>query len=296
MRSPSLSSAIREHLAALAAALGGSWALVEVSEEGPRAVGTSAGLAAELAGPGYRAALARARSSGVVLQLGTGRTVHPSAGRAATGQPVSRVLVGDALRDGPPAETLGAIVAIVGDTLNSVAEAAGHAEEQRRHTERLELRAATDPLTGLLNRRGWDRLLVVEDERCARHSLDAETVIVDLDGLKAVNDHQGHEAGDALIVRAATFIFSAVRIHDAVARLGGDEFGILSVGGGPSNGVVAARIADTLAEAEIAASVGWADRSSEGDLLRAVRAADLGMYRVKQQRRRLDPERDGAGR
>ncbi|GAC1305626.1 MAG: hypothetical protein NVSMB16_01230 [Acidimicrobiales bacterium] len=257
---------------------------------------TSAALAADLSGPGHRAALARARSDGVVLRIGAARALHPSAGRTPTGPPVLRTLVGVALRDGPPSGPLGAIVAIVGDALNSVAEAAAQAEEQSHRTERLELRASTDPLTGLLNRRGWDRLLLVEDERCARHNLDAETVVVDLDGLKAVNDHRGHEAGDALIVRAATFIFSAVRIHDAVARLGGDEFGILSVGGEPSSGGIAARIAETLAEAEISASVGWADRRTEGDLMRAVRAADLGMYRVKQQRRRLDPERYGAGR
>lgn len=293
MRSPRLNSAIRDHLDALAEALGGSWAMVEESEEGTRAVATSAALSGDLSGAGCSAALARARDTGVVLRIDAGRALHPSGGKAPAGPPVSRTLIGDALREGPPEGTVAAVLSIVGDTLNSVAEAAARAEEQQHRTERLELRAATDPLTGLLNRRGWDRLLLVEDERCARHHLDAETIIVDLDGLKAVNDHQGHEAGDALIVRAATYIFSAVRIHDAVARLGGDEFGILSVAGEPSNGSVAARIAETLADAEIAASVGWADRSTEGDLMRAVRAADLGMYRVKQQRR-LELQRHGA--
>src|SRR4051794_41976371 len=59
-----------------------------------------------------------------------------------------------------------------------------------------EREALLDALTGCLNRRGWTACLRAEERRCARHGLDAVVVILDLDGLKAINDAEGHDAGD----------------------------------------------------------------------------------------------------
>src|SRR3954447_11678385 len=94
---------------------------------------------------------------------------------------------------------------------------------------RAEHEAMVDPLTGCLNRRGWTACLRTEERRCARHGLAAVVVIVDLDGLKAINDAEAHDAGDRRLVGCADALRRAVRGEDFLARLGGDEFAILAV-------------------------------------------------------------------
>jgi len=286
MAPASFDVSVRGHLERLADALGGRWAFAEVEAGGLRAIATSAALAAELGGPGWAQALGRAEGSGIVVRVGAGNAIHPSArtdGHAGSGP---RLLIGDRLPGGRPKGTAGALVGVVADLLRALSLAARRAEEDRRQAERLELRAATDPLTGLLNRRGWDRLVAIEEDRCQRHGLSAEIVVVDLDGLKRVNDTHGHEAGDGVIMRAATYIFSAVRVHDAVARLGGDEFGVLAVGTDGPGGTVGSRIQASLAEVDVAASVGACTRGEAASLAEAWRIADLRMYRAKQLQRR----------
>ena len=83
--------------------------------------------------------------------------------------------------------------------------------------------AATDRLTGLLNRRG---LLERIRQLRARGSspLEASVVMLDLDRFKQVNDHHGHAAGDAALRHVATILGSSARDNDIVARWGGDEF------------------------------------------------------------------------
>jgi len=101
------------------------------------------------------------------------------------------------------------------------------AEQQRRINE-LENEAQTDPLTGLLNKRGFMRALNRESERALRSNKpSAILVMFDLDGLKQVNDTHGHMAGDAYIAGMAAELQSIVRGTDYVARLGGDEFALL---------------------------------------------------------------------
>src|SRR3954471_15904417 len=99
----------------------------------------------------------------------------------------------------------------------------------REALARAEREATLDALTGCLNRRGWTEALRAEERRCRRHGLDALVVIVDLDGLKVVNDTEGHEAGDRLLVECGAALRRALRAEDSVARLGGDEFGVLAV-------------------------------------------------------------------
>ncbi|GAC1314869.1 MAG: hypothetical protein NVSMB12_08930 [Acidimicrobiales bacterium] len=280
--------AVRGQLASLGDALGGSWFLVERSTDGSEhSVGPTEGADGE----DPTSLLRRAAEGGVVMRVEVGRRAHVAlhdraerAGDALSAEPVvlERILIGLGPDEGGDHRATRSLLAVVLQGVSAIADAADDAELARRKAELLELRAATDPLTGLLNRRGWDRLLAVEEDRCTRHRLDAEVIMVDLDGLKMINDTQGHEAGDAVIVRAATFIFSAVRIHDSVARLGGDEFAVLAVGADGSTGKVGRRIEMALAEADIAASLGWAARSERGSLAEAWRAADLRMYRVKQ--------------
>ena len=286
---------LQAQLDPLADALGGSWFLLERTADGLTLVAATDELAEWVNPPDPVTILAAAERAGAVVRIGLGRPSHP-AGRALAGtdrggtraEPpaVERILAGTGLVGGRPDRLTTALLAVVLGGLSALLDAAEQATQDRAYAERLELRAATDPLTGLFNRRGWDRLLLVEEDRCRRHGLDAEIVMIDLDELKAINDTAGHEAGDATIVRAATFIFSAVRIHDAVARLGGDEFAVLAVGTDGVGGRVGRRIEAALKEAGVAASVGSATRSERGSLAEAWRAADLRMYRMKQRHRR----------
>src|SRR5581483_9614932 len=105
--------------------------------------------------------------------------------------------------------------------------------ETMRRAERAEMDSLADPLTGTYNRRGWMRLLKTEDARCQRYGQSAGVLMADLDDLKLINDSLGHDAGDALLVRAARALSHAVRDGDAVARIGGDEFAVLVIGVGP---------------------------------------------------------------
>lgn len=91
----------------------------------------------------------------------------------------------------------------------------------------LEKLAATDPLTGLNNRRAFfseiDRAIGCR----IRYGHSAAVIFLDVDRFKAVNDRHGHQVGDATLVFIAESLDSMVRSIDCVARLGGDEFGIL---------------------------------------------------------------------
>ena len=157
-----------------------------------------------------------------------------------------------------------------------------HAQDAERRVERAEAQALMDPLTGLVNRRGWDLLLDREEQRCQRYGAVASVLMIDLNGLKAVNDSQGHAAGDALLRQAAGVLRAAVRSADVVARLGGDEFAVLAVETDlPAALVERDRLRDLLAAGGVPGSVGAATRTPAGGLAAAVTAADRDMYRHK---------------
>jgi diguanylate cyclase (GGDEF)-like protein len=87
--------------------------------------------------------------------------------------------------------------------------------------------AATDPLTGLMNRRTFYQAVERELHRARRDGAPVAMVYVDVDDLKARNDTYGHEAGDEMIVAVAATARSTFRTTDLLARLGGDEFAFL---------------------------------------------------------------------
>ncbi len=84
--------------------------------------------------------------------------------------------------------------------------------------------AALDQLTGLYNRRSGEMRLGEEIARTVRHGRPLTVLLLDLDGLKQVNDRLGHAAGDLLLKRFAERLQRAIRGSDLAARLGGDEF------------------------------------------------------------------------
>ena len=99
--------------------------------------------------------------------------------------------------------------------------------DQRRHESQLRHLADHDPLTGLTNRRTFERAVSEHLERAVRHGATGALLMIDLDHFKAVNDTLGHSVGDALLIRTAHALRSRLREDDALARLGGDEFAVL---------------------------------------------------------------------
>ncbi|MBL8852107.1 MAG: GGDEF domain-containing protein, partial [Planctomycetaceae bacterium] len=87
--------------------------------------------------------------------------------------------------------------------------------------------AEEDPLTGLLNRRGFLARVEAERNRCARDGSSMAIAFVDCDHFKQWNDTHGHAAGDLALTTVASVLRTSVRSYDSVARLGGDEFAIL---------------------------------------------------------------------
>jgi len=175
-----------------------------------------------------------------------------------------------------------ALVHLVGRLLATVLDEELRAQEQARRLERIEAEADRDALTGACNRRGWERMLAAEEERCRRYGHPAGVVIVDLDGLKETNDRGGHAAGDRLLRTAAAALRTTCRDSDVIARLGGDEFAILAVeAGGEATERLAGRLASALAATGVRASVGWACRRPAQSIGAAVEEADARMYQAK---------------
>jgi diguanylate cyclase (GGDEF)-like protein len=103
------------------------------------------------------------------------------------------------------------------------------ARSLRRLSAELEQLALTDELTGLRNRRGF-LLLADQAWRLARRThVKCRLLFIDLDGVKLVNDTQGHQVGDALLVDAARVMTGVFRETDVIGRIGGDEFAVLEL-------------------------------------------------------------------
>jgi diguanylate cyclase (GGDEF)-like protein len=104
---------------------------------------------------------------------------------------------------------------------------AAQLEASRTRISDLEARVDIDPLTDVLNRRGFERELKRSLAYVKRYGTSAALIYVDLDGFKPVNDRHGHAAGDAVLRAIAAVLTRSVRASDVVARVGGDEFAVL---------------------------------------------------------------------
>ncbi len=99
--------------------------------------------------------------------------------------------------------------------------------QSRAKVSDLETKIETDPLTELLNRRGFERELKRSLAYLKRYGASAALLFIDLDRFKPVNDRHGHAAGDAVLKAVAATLTRNVRASDVIARLGGDEFVVL---------------------------------------------------------------------
>jgi two-component system, cell cycle response regulator len=124
--------------------------------------------------------------------------------------------------------------------------------------EALRRLATRDELTGLLNRREYDRILAEEEDRAARFGNSLALVIIDLDRFKAINDTHGHPAGDAVLREAGRRIAGAIRTVDRAARIGGEEFALVLVQSSRSAALdVARRAVAAIAQEPIRTSDGY---------------------------------------
>lgn len=165
-------------------------------------------------------------------------------------------------------------------------------QELRAANRRLNRLAATDPLTGLLNRRRfaeWAEQLRLRAEADGR---GFAVVLFDLDHFKAVNDTHGHNAGDAVLTGFARLASGLCRPRDLLGRHGGEELILLLPGCGPEDG---ARIAERIRAAQDASGIAWNGQRlhvtvsagvtawRSGDRLEdLVHRADQALYRAKE--------------
>ena len=178
----------------------------------------------------------------------------------------------------------------------------------RERTEQLEdanrklaLLSYVDAITEVANRRSFDEELAMEWRRATRTKSRLSLLMVDIDGFKAFNDALGHHAGDHCLKTVAGIISAcAHRAGDTVARYGGEEFSVLLTDTEPGGAaIVAERIRAGVEERDIAhpamprkrltVSVGVATMNAAESMepTTLVRAADVALYRAKQDGRNL---------
>jgi len=180
--------------------------------------------------------------------------------------------------------------------INKLIEIAGHAMDEQ------EALTLTDPLTGAMNRRGFDRQLAARTQPARAHRLPFCLVMIDVDHFKAVNDGFGHPQGDAVLQQLAVLLRDALRPDDLLARFGGEEFVAMLTGCELADGlVVAEKLRDAVERHDfglgrpVTASFGvapWNEAESAHDLLEA---ADARLYDAKKTgRNRVCPPRAAA--
>jgi diguanylate cyclase (GGDEF)-like protein len=182
------------------------------------------------------------------------------------------------------------------DSLRSEVERlAAELTDMRAHASLLESLAQEDPLTGLLNRRGFFRDLARAVAYRARYGTPIALLVVDLDDFKPINDQYGHEAGDKALVHVATLIRNNVRASDSVGRLGGDEFAVVLWQVEEGNARMKAASLEGMIEASpvnlgavkmrLGASIGATMVDGKDTAEDALTRADHGMYARKAERR-----------
>jgi diguanylate cyclase (GGDEF)-like protein/PAS domain S-box-containing protein len=161
--------------------------------------------------------------------------------------------------------------------------------ERRSYERQLEYIADHDSLTGLFNRRSFERGLDIQLARVQRDGPRGAVLMIDLDNFKCFNDTRGHGAGDQLMARIAGGLQARVRPDDLIARLGGDEFAVILPDGEDSRfeAVAEAFLGVVRDEAmpagpdSVTASIGIASFAARTSAQAIMVTADLAMYDAK---------------
>lgn len=143
--------------------------------------------------------------------------------------------------------------------------------------------AETDGLTGLRNRRSWETEITRALAVAARANQPMSVVLIDVDGLKGINDKHGHQAGDRCLKECAAAWSGTLRSGDLIARLGGDEFGILLTGSTAEGAEVSLKRLHQVAPTPFSAGCAEWDGSESPDQL--LHRADLSLYENKRARK-----------
>lgn len=182
--------------------------------------------------------------------------------------------------------------------LANVADAFNQMTTRIREQEAtLEQMAITDGLTGLYNRREFDRLLAEEVRRAERYGTSVSLILGDVDHFKAFNDRHGHPAGDEALRSVGQTLMDTLRQGDKACRFGGEEFVVIL----PECDADAARLAaervraavearvfriDAERTAQVTMSLGVATSPGNGDTPETLlKSADLALYQAKEQGR-----------
>lgn len=163
--------------------------------------------------------------------------------------------------------------------------------DQARLFDQVRTMAVSDSLTGLANYRRLLAVLEAELDRSRRTQRPFSVVLLDMDGLKAINDQHGHLAGSRALVRLGKILRNHSRAIDTAARFGGDEFALVLPEAGPDiANRVAARIRERLSteneSPRLSVSVGVAAYPEDGDTPEKILgAADRALYGMKNRER-----------
>lgn len=172
-------------------------------------------------------------------------------------------------------------------------------EELKRseaRVEQLEKSAHEDVLTGLLNRRGFERAFAQAIAYLKRYGGSAGLLYLDLDRFKPINDAHGHAVGDVVLREVARLMLGSVRASDIAARLGGDELALVLWNLDSVQMTAKMRALEALVESasfevqgaklDVGVSIGGVMLSSEDTLSTALERADAAMYARKKQRKK----------
>lgn len=192
------------------------------------------------------------------------------------------------------------------EALELLATVAGAILESLERTERLQVEAQTDQLTGVLNRRGANDLINHLLRLAARQEQPFSLALLDLDQFKKVNDEHGHAVGDDVLRRLGELLLGSFRGEDVAGRVGGEEFVVGLYGMSKAQAV--SRLASLLetfcaetfvgmdgAAFKVTFSGGIAEAPTDGKAFQELyRAADQALYASKEAgRARITPAQDG---
>lgn len=185
--------------------------------------------------------------------------------------------------------------AAFGRTISSDFENAAAARESRsaldvslEDVKALQHLAATDPLTGLANRRGGEKHIASEIARAKREKRPLSCILLDIDRFKQVNDTYGHQAGDQLLRDISALLRRTVRAYDVLVRWGGEEFLLVLPGVDldlarvlAERVRVAVEMSDTHGIGAVTISAGVARFDNDYDFAATLRTADQRLYEAK---------------
>ncbi len=261
-----------------------------IARELPELIGDIVTSVADANGAPYTLSEEQTRRVAALAALRSGR--ETSAGDVARDVAALQAVLVRALREEfaekDPVHFAEAVEQLVDAT--GAIQAAATEELIRRRSRELESQANTDALTGLGNLRHLQKQLGHLLAIHKRYRRPFGVLLMDIDGLKRINDSHGHPAGDRVLMQVAMSLQRSIRSVDVAARLGGDEFCVLAPEQEPeAAATLAARLATAVREEvatpddpPVSMSIGVAACPSHGDDAETlIDAADRAMYRAK---------------